>query len=296
MNIKMAIPLYIYATDLAVILQINKYQNINDIILKIWKRFDRTNYNEMTEKLKNVGKIKQIVTDEKNIKQIMTKLSPSDSKLIDNHITKCLKSKNTASIMKEREKIFNKIKLCNNLDDNTKNELKKSITGMTNKRFGIREEINVLDEYRKLVKNDVISVNKIIKKEIICSDQDNKRKYYLAGKIDGIQLCDNGNIIVEIKNRIYKLFYKLRDYEKIQVMTYLYIFDMKNADLVERLKLKDKSELNIIRVEFDNDIWDNIIYPGINYFIQFYQSFLQNNELKSKLLIEGDISVHYNCI
>ena len=43
----------------------------------------------------------------------------------------------------------------------------------------------------------------------------------LGGKVDGLLLPEN--TVIEIKNRVNRLFFKLRDYEKVQYFLYLLI-------------------------------------------------------------------------
>ena len=48
----------------------------------------------------------------------------------------------------------------------------------------------------------------------------------IGGKVDGIAFEeDNSKRILEIKNRVNRLFYNLRDYEKIQIYSYMFILD-----------------------------------------------------------------------
>ena len=61
---------------------------------------------------------------------------------------------------------------------------------------------------RKIIKDNIFRKRKL---------NDN---WYVGGKVDGI--TDN-NEIIEIKNRMYKLFFKLRDYEKVQIYMYMFI-------------------------------------------------------------------------
>ena len=45
-----------------------------------------------------------------------------------------------------------------------------------------------------------------------------KNTWFIGGKIDG--LTEN-NILIEIKNRMYRLFKTLRNYEKVQIFSYM---------------------------------------------------------------------------
>ena len=94
--------------------------------------------------------------------------------------------------------------------------------------------------------------------------------WYVGGKVDGI--TDN-NEIIEIKNRMYKLFFKLRDYEKTQVYGYLYIFNTQKAILLEKLKKKTDSKINIIEIEYKDVIFEHI-KSKLMKFCVFFDHFL----------------------
>jgi hypothetical protein len=77
----------------------------------------------------------------------------------------------------------------------------------------------------------------------------------LAGKIDG--LTDDGMTLVEIKNRVKRLFMRATDYERIQVECYLRLLEStERALLVEALSLDGNgTTLNIIPIERNDDLW-----------------------------------------
>ena len=56
-------------------------------------------------------------------------------------------------------------------------------------------------------------------------------------KVDGIAIDKDGNkIILEIKNRVNRLFNTVRDYEKVQCYAYMYALGYKYIHLSEILK------------------------------------------------------------
>ena len=98
-------------------------------------------------------------------------------------------------------------------------------------------------------------------------------------------------ILSEIKNRVYKLFYKLRDYEKIQIYAYLYILGITKAKLVESIVRKeegeeDKKDTNIIEFDFSIPYWQKTIVPEIRKFVKKFERFLKSDEEKLRLISE----------
>jgi hypothetical protein len=73
----------------------------------------------------------------------------------------------------------------------------------------------------------------------------------LIGQLDSM----NEEKIVEVKNRRHKLFKELRDYEKVQIYMYMYLFGRKKAVLVESYKNKTHN----IDIDFDANYMDYLI-------------------------------------
>jgi hypothetical protein len=113
---------------------------------------------------------------------------------------------------------------------------------------------------------------------------------HLPGKIDGINIDDGS--IVEIKNRMKKLFNTLRSYEKVQLMCYLYIFGAEKGFLVEALKNKTGTNIGIIECTYDKEYMQTIIIDLKN-FITFYRGFINNHKMKLNLLQSED-EIHFD--
>ncbi len=92
---------------------------------------------------------------------------------------------------------------------------------------------------------------------------------FVGGKVDAIS--KDGSTVIEIKNRINRLFYKLPLYEIIQVQTYLHLLPtVKRARLVECLTKEDGTvQMNMIPIERDQDMWDTYIVPKIRGFVKY---------------------------
>ena len=99
---------------------------------------------------------------------------------------------------------------------------------------------------------------------------------YVGGKIDAIS--DDRKTIVEIKNRINRLFYKLPAFEIMQVQAYLYLLqETESARLVECLTKDDGSVLmNVIPIDRDPELWDTIIIPKLTGFVRFLIKILED--------------------
>ena len=88
-------------------------------------------------------------------------------------------------------------------------------------------------------------------------------RYVLRGKIDRLQPEGDEVVLVEIKSRARKLFHSLRDYENIQVQTYLQLLPaqlkIRRARLIEQFE----QERNSFDIERDEALWRGSLLPGL---------------------------------
>jgi hypothetical protein len=78
----------------------------------------------------------------------------------------------------------------------------------------------------------------------------------VGGKVDAFQTLDDGTeIVVEVKNRMRRLFERVVDYEYVQCMCYMYIHQSKKAKLVE----KYNSEVREYDIDFVDSKWTDIV-------------------------------------
>jgi hypothetical protein len=269
--------LLINISEIAIITGDNIYKTKREYLIDFWKKnfkddFDK--YKELTSFVKE--------TDE----DIITKISNNNKIDISYDLKNCIRSKNTEDLNVLKTVIFEKIE---NFKEEDKKDIRKSIINITNTNFGIKNENDVTKIYENITGNKILKDNKYHKIKIFQYDTFN---VYIGGKIDGISL-DN-SIIIEVKNRLYKLFYELRNYEKVQIMSYIYLFSLLKGHLVEAHKKKDETKINIIEVQFDSIYMDYIINK-IYIFICFFNVFI--NDSKSKInLLKNNTEIDFNKI
>ena len=91
--------------------------------------------------------------------------------------------------------------------------------------------------------------------------------YEIVGRIDRFEIGDfNQKILVEIKNRTRGLFNTVKEYEAIQVQTYLQMVKLNMARLVEQHDDERKSYI-IMR---DDETWDREIIPKLKEFCHVF--------------------------
>ena len=107
-------------------------------------------------------------------------------------------------------------------------------------------------------------------------------KFEIIGKIDGIEVENGQNILIEIKNRINRLRKSVPVYEYIQVQTYLAMIGLEKAKLIEQYNAETHTEVIVA----NNEYWNNTILPELK---RFCIEFQRKTTLTPYLNITPDI-------
>lgn len=117
--------------------------------------------------------------------------------------------------------------------------------------------------------------------------------WFVGGKIDAIT-ADRG-LLVEIKNRVNRLFYRVPFYEVVQVQTYLQLLGMEQGVLIECLNSRaapppvgldafpgaappptttaadtpDMLHTNVVSIRRDRELWTREIVPKLEAFVDY---------------------------
>jgi len=180
-------------------------------------------------------------------------------------------------------------------------QLQKHVQHRVHKRYGIKEEQKIVDESKKDPKKAILQNNIYLKRSlktvlpiliptvvtkpvVSLTDQmeaerieqeKNYPNYYLVGKIDGFS---NGTLI-EIKNRVNRLFNTIPFYERIQILCYLYLLQeehpLQQGTLVEQVRLRNNKHVQKREtiVQWDADYWNNTMLRHAVYFFDNFGKF-----------------------
>lgn len=107
---------------------------------------------------------------------------------------------------------------------------------------------------------------------------------YIGGKLDAIQTLDSGEkVIIEVKNRMNRLFNNVVEYERVQVYAYMFIHDIKIAKIVERFHGTTVEH----EVRFDDIYWSDIV-RGLKAFVQEVADLAHRYNPNNECDIESD--------
>jgi len=117
--------------------------------------------------------------------------------------------------------------------------VEKDAMSKFNTNYGTRKETNVASSYEDITGMTVEKTNKRHDWEILPG-------FKVVGKFDGF--ADDGTL-VEIKNRVRRLFGIVKEYENVQVHVYMKMCAASNAHLVEKFK----DQVMVHEVIYDDD-------------------------------------------
>jgi hypothetical protein len=261
----------IFASELASLIGLNNFKSPSETLYRIWHK----NFTSDFERIyKNLGVKANLLEDKK---AVFKKIAKKYDKKLDIDLNKCIDSKDIDGMMKKRQKLMEE---CKDMDKNDKKKIEDSIINLTNTGFGTKNESRSIHIYTQMTGTPVINISDFYKRILLKS---NGYNWYVGGKIDGI--CADKTII-EVKNRMHKLFYNLREYEKIQTYSYMFILESQKSQLVETYMKGQQPEVNIIDVKFEEIYW-NYIYHRITQFVEYFNEFMKDDKLKEQLLSDG---------
>ena len=119
-------------------------------------------------------------------------------------------------------------------------------TSTSNTQFGTRKEDTVADMYKAHTGRGIHKPPKTYYLDVIPGS------VKICGKFDGF---NDDDVLIEIKNRMRRLFGRVVDYEKVQIHVYMAMAQTERSQLVERYQDK----IMIHQVEFDGEFMDNIL-------------------------------------
>ncbi len=218
-------PVFIKASDVSAIMGENMFRSRDEVFKEVWKRYSPETFKSKTR-----------------------------SDLVEESISKSVTVKNvieesTLDTVKEAEK---KILSDTTLTKEDKKILVTHVKSKVNTEFGIKNEELAAD--MSGIKN--LRTDKTYYRKYMRRYDNDDRQYILVGQIDRLEtLPDGTKILIEIKNRTNKLYYRVYPREMIQIQTYLALLRLNEAKLVE----KYNDEINIISITRDDTLIDEIL-------------------------------------
>lgn len=249
MNMMSPRPLHLFASELAACIGRHKYNTQEEAVLAVLKREEPYLYTLL-----------QSQNEEDDAEDIFNNLSGDTQAAL---IADAGKADDAKGVIEAVNAATEKIKGLGIKDEVKIEKLTKVVQSKHFTEFGTKKEESVAKQIEKSTRKPVTKSN-AYKHEHLCSA--NGYDVSIGGRTDGITIdADGEQMIIEIKNRVRRLFRSVPEYERIQIMAYLYIFDIKKGQLVESYN-GDTITHDII---FDDEYWKDIVH-GVHGFIRVY--------------------------
>ena len=252
----------LYATEIAVILGLNKYRSISDIYLRLYEKYN----GEKMKQLMTEGNLKKEATPEEVIRELNEKYG------LQVNMKEDVKLDTTHSLRQSRQALEERIRSNEKINGEDQTRMLEAVKSVGNTSFGNTNEDRILEEYcrihmKKYKARDQKFVVKCLspfhlestrlETQGLSDDNVEGDRWYLGGKIDA--MLEDGTII-EVKNRAGgRLFKVLRNYEQAQVQAYLFIFECEKACLVEGLINTKGTTIHVIEETFRKEMWNDIL-------------------------------------
>lgn len=266
---------YINSSELAACIGRHKYKDRSELVISHIKRYNPGAYFKMQIQdgvATNHDMVRQAEQD-------MKAKAPELAKMIDERVKATIEeaskrnedySKVVASAL---ESVTQSITQNADLDENTKHVLVEESRKRVYTNHGIKNEQKVIDKVAidskcRVIRDGVCNLRSRYLVDAYTPDG-KKVEVYINGVIDGLQVGDDGEkCIVEVKNRMNRLFNCVVEYERIQVLAYMYILDIEKAKLVEHFQGTSRE----YDIAWDDSDWIDIVHGARNFAIKVLQA------------------------
>lgn len=236
----------LFSSEFAACLGKNPYVNQYDAIQKVYCRVNKiekeTPADQVLKELDHsiIEKLHQSIGEIQDTKQVVEKIQQIQKDVV-NHL---------------------------NLTPEKKEILKEYVREKHNTSHGTKSEEKICQNFSE-TKQIQITKDDIFRKKVLF--ENDEFRILIGGKCDGIS--QETNTIVEIKNRMKKLFRYIPEYEKIQIYTYMYIYEIHQAKLIENYRGKTLEH----HLEYNDEYFQELLNREIPIFCEIYQSFLKSD-------------------
>ena len=233
------------ASEVAAILGRNPYKPRQEVFDELWKKYSPETFKGQTKRDKAIEILKT--------SEVATEVLNSVSKI---------RAKDSSEVQSIVENVRKTINSDSKLTAEQKDEIISHITSNVYTAHGTRSEDKTSDKVATEQNVRLVKDNSFYNYEV-CTLGDTK--FVVTGKIDRIEERDDGSrILVEIKNRTNRLFRRVVEYEFIQIQVYLQMLGLVHARLVEQYNNQVLSH----DVDRDEEMWSNVVVPGLRQFCQ----------------------------
>lgn len=258
--------LCVYASQVAACIGRNRHRKVSDAMLAMWERVSPAGYREALAR-------NQRKTDDDVLLDLLQTSTPVRS-LLDRSATA---AGEVASSAQAAASYLGAAHELDRLDRAELGDRERQVVDAALKRtvytgYGSRAETEMLAHIRDVLDIPCRADPAFYKKRM---GEVDGVPWFVGGKIDAIS--DDRQLVIEIKNRVNRLFYRAPAYEAVQVQAYLELLDVHQGALVECLKGDGGGvQANVIPVARDKAFWRLEVVPKLERFVAFLVRLLRD--------------------
>lgn len=279
--------LCVYASQVAACIGANRHKKVSEALEATWARVAPEAYYEAMERngLKTADQsINEIMAKSQAVKTMLDRsLIPQETASSD-HIA-CAYETQLQTVMNDTDLLEDEKKA---VDDALRRNLYTT--------FGNVKEHVALDHVRALLGIEAVQDHTFYKQQggTVRLNGDDV-PWYIGGKIDAIN--PERSLVIEIKNRINRLFYKIPYHEQVQLQAYLELLQINHGVLCEcyspgtRDAAADPAQqcsspdvqINMAPMRRDPAAWARDVVPKLQTFVDFLAALLEDTPDAKKL-------------
>ena len=260
--------LCIYASQVAACIGANRHHKVSDAVTLMWQRICPASFKLA---LKRNG----LKTDEDAVKDLANANADVQS-LVDQSLIMTDTSADVAATYQGVHEQLIGVPLTDRDKALVDAALKKNLFTS----YGTRAEPETLDYIRSVMRVPCHTDTTFYKLKM---GEVEGIPWFVGGKIDA--LSDDGMLVIEIKNRVHRLFHRAPAYEAIQVQTYLELLDKPHGILVECFRAETGvAHTSAIPIARDKAYWNATIVPKLRAVVSFVVRLLRDTALQDAFL------------
>jgi hypothetical protein len=230
------------ASDVAAVIGRNVFKPVNQVFNDLWKRYSPQTFTGETVIDAQLAAFARCTSEEQKVLVSAAEYKASDAE------DAVRAMRNATSIIESSSSIA----------DDDKSKVLDLLTTQVSTSHGIRTENSVVEAVQAVDGLKYKRDSALYSLPLCTIDG---TAYVVRGKIDRLLEYDGEVVLVEIKSRINKLFHEVREYEYIQVQTYMQMLPkhVRRAKLIEHYM----EETGEMWIERDDEEWKDVIRPAI---------------------------------
>lgn len=263
----------VYASQIAACIGKNRYKNPHEALETTWKRIDPEGYRKACARVNFVDsdeRLASLMRQNPGVKHVVDEAAAAKPGTSTDTVT----ALNAMAVPEALGEVDAKL---------VKDALReKMYTG-----YGTRTEESVFETLQRELVFDIRKEQSFLMKSLGVY---RGIEWCIGGRIDAVST--DGKTVVEIKNRVNRLFEKAPEYENVQVQSYMQLVPTAESGLlVECLRRgQDKAVIGLIPVDKDDAMWNEVIFPRLKTFCEYLIDLLLDAEAQDVHMHQSDRS------